>query len=150
MVLASLREDPQRFVCYYDAQVGGGGGLPGFYGTSVMYGRGLGSIFSRIFRFVKPLLKPAFSIVKPHLSAAASDLATDVFRRTVSKINSDKNDKQEGSGGLAVLVRRPKKRPPGERTVYTFEHKRALGKKKKLVAASKRRKKKRTGSSDIF
>ena len=42
-----LGEDPHSFIHYYESQVGGN--LPGFYGAVVMYGHGIGSLFSRSF-----------------------------------------------------------------------------------------------------
>ena len=77
MVQINMRDDPHRFVNYYQNQVGGT--LPGFYGAPVMYGRGIGSIFSKLFRFVAPLVKKGFAIAKPHLKTAATNIASDVI-----------------------------------------------------------------------
>ena len=97
------RHDPQRFISYYENQVGGT--LPGFYGSPVMYGRGIVSIFSRLFRFVSPLMKRGFAIAKPHLQTATKNIAS----QAMSKMSGS----QEGSGGIMILAQRPRKRPPG-------------------------------------
>lgn len=71
-----LREDPHRFVAYYKDQVGGA--LPVFYGAPMMYGRDIGSVFAKLFRFVSPLVKKGFALAKPYLKTAAANIATDV------------------------------------------------------------------------
>lgn len=106
------RLDPHRFVSYYENQVGGD--LPGFYGAPVMYGRGIGSLFSRLFRFAAPLLKRGFTAAKPHLATAAKNIASQAVTHVMSKINNN-GEPQEGSGGIMVLARRPRKKPPGVR-----------------------------------
>lgn len=118
--------DPHRFVSYYENQAGGA--LPGFYGAPVMYGRGIGSIFSRSFRFVSPLVKKGFAIAKPHLKTAAKNIASQAVSHAMSRIAGDS---QEGSGGIMVLARRPRKRPPGDRVLSSSKkHKRGAKKKR--------------------
>lgn len=146
MARAGWAEDPHRFVQYYERQVGGD--LPGFYGAPVMYGRGIGSLFSRLFRFVSPLVKKGFAIVKPHLKTAASNIASDVISQAVGKFTGSQQ-KQEGSGGIMVLSRRLKRRPPGQR-IPSVSHKRSDGKRKKSVGGGRRVKRKSDRSTDIF
>lgn len=110
--MTTLRDDPHRFISYYEGQVGGA--LPVFYGAPVMYGRGIVSIFSKLFRFVSPLLKKGFAVAKPHLKTAATNIATDAFNRVTEKLMKQGN--QEGSG-IMVLSRKMRKRPPGDRVV---------------------------------
>ncbi|CAJ1067371.1 cupiennin [Xyrichtys novacula] len=145
MARVDWREDPHRFVHYYESQVGGN--LPGFYGAPVMYGRGIGSIFSKLFRFISPVVKKGFALAKPHLKAAASNIASDVFSNVGKFVSGEQ--KQEGSGGIMVLARRQRRRPPGERLTATSK-KRSAGKKRKSVARSRRVKRKSPQSSDIF
>lgn len=76
--------DPQCFVAYYENQAGGG--LPGFYRAPVMYGRGIGLMFSKLFLFLSPMLKKGFTVVKLHLKTAARSIASDVIGQTISKI----------------------------------------------------------------
>lgn len=151
MARVGLREDPHRFVQYYESQVGGN--LPGFYGAPVMYGRGIGSLFSKLFRFVSPLAKKGFEIAKPHLKAAASNIASNAVKHVMERFAGDQEDdqemKQEGSGGIMVLSRRKRRRPPGERIPSSF-NKQPFGKRKKSVAKGRRVKKKSVRSSDIF
>lgn len=111
-----------------------------------MYGRGIGSIFSKLFRFVSPLVKKGFAIAKPHLKTAASSIASDVFSRVGKFVTGDQ--KQEGSGGIMVLARRQRRRPPGERLSNSKKH--SASKKKKTVARRKQTKRKSPHSSDIF
>lgn len=129
-----IDHDPQRFVSYYENQAGGS--LPGFYGAPVMYGRGIGSIFSRLFRFVAPLVRKGFAIAKPHLKSAAKNIASDVIGKAVRKFGRQSDpESQEGSGGLMVFARRARKRPPGKRIprgVKKVKHsvkRKSLGKK---------------------
>lgn len=144
MFPASVRADPRRFVNYYESQVGGS--LPGFYGAPVMYGRGIGSIFSRLFRFVSPLVKKGFNIAKPHLKSAATNIASDVIKSSVGSLINNPHRSQEGSGGIAVLSRRPRKRPPGDR----ISTKGRGRKKRKSVGRSGSKGRKSTRSADIF
>ncbi len=71
--------DPERYVAYYRNQAGNG--LPGYAGGPVMYGSGIGGIFKALFRTALPLLKRGFSIAKPHLKAAARNIASDVVTK---------------------------------------------------------------------
>lgn len=144
----NLRADPHRFISYYEGQAGGS--LPGFYGAPMMYGRGIGSIFARLFRFVSPLVKKGFSMAKPHLKTAASNIASDVFRHAVGKLAArSPGESQEGSGGLMVLARRKRKSPPGQRLLPRSGHKKGpVRKRKKSVGGrgGKRRKSTARGS----
>ena len=101
--------DDARYMSYYMNQAGGD--LPGFIGASTQYGNGLGGIFRSLFRMALPLLKSGFSLAKPHLRTAATNIAGDVAlniaRNTMSR-------HQDGSGML-VYSRRPLKRPPFRR-----------------------------------
>ena len=140
-----LNEDPRRFVAYYEGQAGGN--LPGFYGAPVMYGRGLGSIFSKLFRFVSPLLKSGFAVVKPHLKTAATNIAADAVKRVVGKLKGQEGN-QEGSGGIMVLARRKRKRPPGDRVFSPKKRKKQ--KRSKSVGSDGAKRRKSARSSDIF
>ena len=143
MARIGLGEDPHRFIQYYESQVGGN--LPGFYGAPVMYGRGIGSLFSRLFRFISPLVKKGFAIAKPHLKSAATGIASDVFSKAVGQLTSQQ--KQEGSGGIMVMSRRT--RPPGQRA-SSASHKASNLKRKKSVGRGTRKKRKSTVRGDIF
>lgn len=145
------RYDPHRFVSYYENQVGGA--LPGFYGSPVMYGRGIGSIFSRLFRFVSPLVKKGFAIAKPHLASAAKNIASDVFNHAVNTVRGRQKGMQEGSGGIMVLARRARKRPPGQRVAGGSSKKRSRARKRKSVRGSRLKGRKSAAAAnsvDIF
>lgn len=139
-------DDPHRFVQYYQDQVGGA--ISGFRGQNVMYGRGIGSIFSRLFRFVSPFIKTGFAIARPHLKKAATNIASDVIGKAMSKITStsERVDGQAGSG-IMVLSRRARKRPPGARI---SQIRKAKKKKKSEDRGSSRRRRKSSRSRDIF
>ena len=143
MASRRLIDDPHRFVSYYEGQVGGT--LPGFYGAPVMYGRGIGSIFSKLFRFVSPLLKKGFAVAKPHLKTAATNIAADAVKRVAGKLTEQRN--QEGSG-IMVLSRRMRKRPPGDRVVSS--KKPTKRKRSKSVSGDSVKRRKSAQSSDIF
>lgn len=136
--------DPHRFVSYYENQVGGA--LPGFSGAPVMYGRGIGSIFSKLFRFVAPLMKRGFAIAKPHLKSAAKNIASEVITHAVGKLGDrSAQGVQEGSGSMMVLARRARKRPPGRRVkAGHIKRKRSVEKSKTKRKHTSRR------ASDIF
>lgn len=129
--------DPHRFVRYYENQVGGA--LPGFAGAPVMYGRGIGSLFSRLFRFISPLVKKGFALAKPHLKSAAKNIATDVISHAAAKVRNSEDGVQEGSGGIMVMSRRPRKRPPGQRVASVKKRTRTVKKKSVGRSRSKRR-----------
>ena len=146
MVQINMRDDPHRFVNYYQNQVGGT--LPGFYGAPVMYGRGIGSIFSKLFRFVAPLVKKGCAIAKPHLKTVATNIASDVIGKAVRRFSGPAEmEGQEGSG-IMVLSRRPRKRPPGKRVRGSQIQR--VRKKKKSVARSNLKGRKSAQSRDIF
>ena len=100
--------DSQRFVNYYLSQIGHGNrNLPGFIGSPVMYGRGLGSMLSRAFRFVLPFIKSGYQAARPHLGAAAKSVASNLVQSATTKLFNRTGQKgnQEGSG-LFKLARR--------------------------------------------
>lgn len=135
--------DQNRFVQYYVNQAGGS--LPGFYGAPVMYGRGIGSLFSKLFRFVSPLVKKGFAFVKPHLKTAAKNIASDAIGNVMQKMS--RVEAQEGSG-IMILSKRPRKRPPGQR-LMRFD-KKGVERKIKSVKKRKVKRRKSSKSSDIF
>ena len=106
MTHSPYTRDDARYMSYYMKQAGGE--LPGFIGASTQYGNGLGGIFRSLFRMALPLLKSGFSLAKPHLKTAATNIAGDV----VSNITRNTLLKQQDGSGLVVYSRRPLKRPP--------------------------------------
>ncbi len=121
--------DPERYVAYYRNQAGNG--LPGYAGGPVMYGSGIGGVFKALFRTALPLLKRGFSIAKPHLKAAARNIASDVTTALSRSYNANNNEGQNGKG-LMVLSRGSFK-PPGMRM------RRGSGRVKKVKRTSKKR-----------
>ena len=99
-----LYDDPQRYVEYYTTQAGNG--LPGYHGSSAMYGAGLGGLFRGLFRMAIPLLNCGFSIAKPHLKSAARNIVGDVVNSVMSR-----QTKQQDGSGLMVMTRGVRKRP---------------------------------------
>ena len=97
-------DDPLYLVRYYEGQVGGS--LPGFAGSPLMYGHGIGSVISRLF---------CFALARPHLKTAAKSIASDIFSQAVGKMSGLMDPGiQDGSGGIMVLARKPRKRPAGQ------------------------------------
>ncbi len=94
--------DPERYVTYYRNQAGNG--LPGYAGGPVMYGSGIGGIFKALFRTALPLLKRGFSIAKPHLKAAARNIASDVVTTALSRSYNDNNNEGQNGKGLMVVT----------------------------------------------
>lgn len=123
--------DSQRFVNYYVNQAGGGP-LGGFVGAPVMYGRGLGSMLSRAFRFVIPFLKQGAKIAKPHLKSAVKGIASDVVGSVTKQIINPSSQPQEGSGLLRIA------RSRGKRSLTALSHN--IPKKRRKTTAKKHRK----------
>ncbi len=122
--------DPERYVAYYQNQAGSG--LPGYAGGPVMYGSGIGGIFKALFRTALPLLKRGFSIAKPHLKAAARNIASDVVTNALSRTYNANNSEGQNGKGLMVMSRGSFK-PPGMRV------RRGSGRVKKVKRTSKKR-----------
>ena len=109
--------DPYRYVKYYNSQVGGSAyftGLPVQYGQT---GRGFGSLFSRLFRFITPLIKTGVSIARPHIKSAAKNIAGELASHAIRRMTSTGSPnaepgKQEGKG-FGMMKRRLF--PPGAR-----------------------------------
>ncbi|KAF7644741.1 hypothetical protein LDENG_00216670 [Lucifuga dentata] len=78
---------------------------------------------------------------QPHLKTAASNIASDVVKQALGKITN-----QEGSGGIMVLSRRARRRPPGDRV----SKKRGDAKKRKSVKSGKSKCRKSARTADIF
>ncbi|TWW55983.1 hypothetical protein D4764_09G0010330 [Takifugu flavidus] len=70
--------------------------------------------------YKSPLAKKGFEIAKPHLKAAASNIASNAVKHVMERFAGDQEMKQEGSGGIMVLSRRKRRRPPGERIPSSF------------------------------
>ena len=64
---------------YYRQQQGGG--IPYFVGSRIQHGRGLGSLFSSLFRNALPMLKRGLSIFGKHALRTGLDVATDVISK---------------------------------------------------------------------
>ena len=128
--------DPNRYVRYYANQVGHN---PYFSGQPVQYGRGLGSIFSRIFRFITPLIKTGVSIAKPHVKSAAKNIAGELASRAIKRMTSmnDPNPNQEGKGFAAPGTRLSYKRR--KRVGTRSFAKRSRGKAKRKPRATRKR-----------
>lgn len=119
----------------------------------MMYGRGIGSIFARLFRFVSPLVKKGFSMAKPHLKTAANSIASDVMKHAAGKLTAHtRGETQEGSGGLMVLARRKRRRPPGQRLLPRSGFKKGSVSKRKKSVGGRGGKRRKSGArgSDIF
>lgn len=68
--------DPDIYVKYYLEQAGGGNQVY-YRGTRLQRGYGIGSIFSRLFRFAMPLLKRGASHVGQALARTGANVALD-------------------------------------------------------------------------
>ena len=99
----------RAYLDYYSNQAGGN--ISRFRGGD-QYGYGLGSIITSIIRKIIPLaasvVKPATHIVKPHLKAAAKDLAVAAVKK-ITRRRRRQNTKVAQSGGRR---RRKKQRKP--------------------------------------
>ena len=78
--------NPNIFRDHYRNQVGNA--LPGFRGTRMQYGNGIGSILGAIARRAIPLLKTGAKIIAPHLKKAARNIATDIGGRMAEEAST--------------------------------------------------------------
>lgn len=143
-----------RFVDYYVSQTGYGT-LPGFSGRPAMYGRGLGSVLSRAFRFIIPFFKRGAQLAKPHLASAAKGIASDLVGTVTSEISqrlkrSGQGPEQEGSG-LLNLTRLKKNNKRHASTVTALKQSRKE-KRRKLSTRGRQKTVRNQGliQSDIF
>ena len=74
---AQYIHNPEIFRRHFQA----GRGLPGFSGSRVQRGDGLGKILGAIARRALPIIKAGFRIAKPHIKKAAKSVAKDVTGR---------------------------------------------------------------------
>lgn len=133
--------DPELYRCYYKSQAGYA--LPGFHGTPVMYGSGIGGIFRSLFRKAVPLFRKGMELIKPHVKTAARNIAQDVVGH-VTKSVLNKIEPQEGSGygylkrrgGVKRKARSMRRGPP-----KPVKRKRGVSRKQTV----RRRKKKKRG-----
>lgn len=71
-----------------------------FYGTPVMYGRGISLLFSKLFCFVSPhWSKKRFALAKPHPKTPATNIASDMIGKYVSETTSSPQN-SEGQESL--------------------------------------------------
>jgi len=135
---------------YYIQQLGGGGGYPIFVGGRSQKGRGLGSLFSSLFRNVIPLLKRGLSAFGKHAIRTGLEVAGDVIKGGQSVRESAMHRIPEGIKNFAMeqkFIPSEDVRQEGS-GVRRLKRKRNHGnkKKRKTKTSSKKRKK----SHDIF
>ncbi|KAJ1154247.1 hypothetical protein NDU88_007001 [Pleurodeles waltl] len=65
-----------------------------------MYGAGLGGFFRSMFRRAMPFLRRGFEIAKPHVKAAATNIAQDVVGSVTSAVAERMNRQPQGGAGL--------------------------------------------------
>ncbi|KAK7901940.1 hypothetical protein WMY93_018709 [Mugilogobius chulae] len=104
--------DESRYVNYYVSQAGGE--LPGYSGSRVQYGAGIGGLLRGLLRWAYPLVSRGVAIVKPHIKRAASDVTTAVLKAAVERGQSMLRKNQDGNG-LVVFTKKAVKRPPARR-----------------------------------
>lgn len=104
--------DDGRYMAYYMNQAGGE--LPGFIGSQTQYGNGLGGIFRGLLRMALPLLKRGFSLAKPHLKTAATNIIGDVVSNIAKGpfSGAQQQPEQQQGHGMLIHTRRALKRPP--------------------------------------
>ena len=91
---------------HYKTQIGGG-----FYtGVKRQYGYGLGGLFSKLGRYVIPLLKPVAKTIGKQVVRSGTLLADDILNGQSPKLAFKKNLKQ-GAKELFEKATKPKKTP---------------------------------------
>ena len=89
-----------------------GGNLPGFRGSRMQHGDGLGSFFSNLARKAMPLIMSGLKLAAPHAKQAAKGIAQDVVSRAVHRFSGEES------------VSKPVKRSP---MVYKRKRKPVVG-----------------------
>ena len=120
------------FERHYKTQIGGGG----FYsGVKYQQGYGLGGLFSKLGRFVIPLLKPVAKSIGKQVVRSGTQLADDILNGQNPKQAFKKNLKQGAKELFHQAIKKPAKR---------------ANKRKKSNKSGVISKKRRTRKLDIF
>jgi hypothetical protein len=78
------QHDPFLYRNHFRQQVGGE--LPGFKGTYVQHGNGLGSFLGSLARKAIPLLRAGIKLAAPHVKRAGKDIARDLSGQVIQKV----------------------------------------------------------------
>lgn len=78
-------QDPALFRRHFHRQVGGE--LPGFKGTRMQYGHGIGSFLGAMARKAIPLIKAGIKLAAPHVKKAGKDIAKDLAGHAVQRVS---------------------------------------------------------------
>jgi hypothetical protein len=78
------QQDPFLYRNHFRQQVGGE--LPGFQGTYVQHGNGLGSFLGSMARKAIPLLRAGIKLAAPHVKRAGKDIARDLSGQVIKKV----------------------------------------------------------------
>jgi hypothetical protein len=152
---------PDAYVNYFIEQTGGGQNSAIFKGVRIQRGYGLGSIFSRMFRFAMPLFKRGVKHVaktagktgvsflsdavsganlkesaKSHLKSMGKSLAGDAAEYVTDRLANDNNesrDENQSGAGTARFAWLPKRGRKRKRT-NKKNHSGARHKRSKLDA----------------
>ena len=156
MVIMKAYGDPSMYRDYYRNQAGYGA-PPYFQGAPVMYGAGLGFFFRSLFRRAMPFLRRGYEIAKPHVKAAASNIAQDVVGSVTSAVVERMNKQPQEGAGLVYRARPSIKRkrrasrrrgPPMPYKKRKRSSKRAH--KRRSVSRKRTSKKRATSNVNIF
>ncbi len=83
------RQDPLIYRHHFHRQVGGE--LPGFKGTRVQHGDGIGSFLGALARKAIPLIKAGVKLAAPHVKKAGKDIAKDLTGRVIQEVSGRMN-----------------------------------------------------------
>ena len=100
--METYRETPESLQHYQDIFSQHGKGFDIDRYIYRQNGTGLGSFFAKLARYVVPVAKSAFNIAKPHLKAAASELAKEGIRAGKRKF-------EKGAGKLLDRINKKAK-----------------------------------------
>ena len=111
---------------HYKTQIGGG-----FYtGVKRQYGYGLGGLFSKLGRYVLPLLKPVAKTIGKQVVRSGTLLADDILNGQNPKLAFKKNLKR-GAKELFEKAAKPKKGPKKSLKRKNTSKKGSISKKKR-------------------
>ena len=101
------RQDPLIYRHHFHRQVGGE--LPGFKGTRVQHGDGIGSFLGALARKAIPIIKAGVKLAAPHVKKAGKDIAKDLTGRVIQEVSQRASAKIHKPVKRRKTVRKRKK-----------------------------------------
>ena len=135
--------NPDIYRRHYKAQIGRA--LPGFSGSRMQHGEGIGAFLGSMARKALPLISSGLKMAKPHLTRAAKGVAKDLTHQAADMVVNRLSKKSPKSAAIVKNI--------VNSANFGSSNGRSKGKakrKSKRKPVIKRKKRKGTRSKDIF